>query len=108
MSGFFLKVPVVWAFAPPTIIEYRMRASENVGLFARCADLGDLLREGNGVTEYRIFYNETWDSDREAAEHISDCPGVRLFPQPGEGHGVAPEMARLGRLAGVIADFEGV
>lgn len=106
-SGYFLKVPIVWAFGPRGRVSNRLQefgAGDPVS--RRCWSLRQLLSEGNGVTEYRIFFNEAYTPDREIAEELADCPGVRLFPQPGDGHGVVMTMAAMGRLENLIVPFE--
>jgi hypothetical protein len=105
--GYFLQARVVWAFAPPStqMLPPYLRFPHDE-LSERCADLRWLLAESNGVTEYRIFYNESYQEDREAAEALGHCPGVRLFPQAGEGHGVVFTMADSGALSGLIDPFE--
>lgn len=108
VSGYFLKVPIVWSFGPMTLIDEPYRPSESDPISRRCFDLGELLRDGNGVTEYRIFYNNGYKPDVVAAERLKNCPGVRLFPQPGDDHGVVYTMADLGSLADVLVPFEGI
>jgi hypothetical protein len=105
-SGYFLKVPIVWAFAPMTQITTNARLNAGDPLSRQCMDLAELLRSGNGVTEYRIYYNERHRKDREAGERMARCPGVRLFPQPGRVHAVVPTMFRLGRLVNLVPPFE--
>jgi hypothetical protein len=109
-SGFFLRASVVWAFAPLTEITevYEGSALPDDAISLRCRDLQALLREGNGVTEYRVFYNEHYETDRKAAERLEKCPGVTLFPQPGEDHPVVLTMDQLGRLRGLLVPFEPV
>ena len=107
-SGHYLKAPIVWAFGPMTQIRGRFALYANDAVSQRCTDLAEVLSEDNGVTEYRVFYNEGFDMDREAVERIADCPGVRLFPQSGEGHQVVVTMAETGQLRDLLVPFEAV
>ena len=79
-SAHFLKVPVSWAFGPLTRIPEEDRVHPNDAVSDRCTDLTELLRESNGVTEYRIYYNESHEVDRIAAERVAGCPGVKFVP----------------------------
>lgn len=98
-SGYYLRVPIVWAFAPPD----RGRVPPSVSAQdPPWMDLYRLLFNGNGVTEYRIYYNAGCVPDRRYAEGLKDCPGVRLFPQPGHHHCVIHTLARLGKLNGIL------
>lgn len=108
-SGYFLKVPIVWAFAPPmTKTDGEISDRSGNAIVDRCSDLAELLRYGNGVTQYRIFYNESFNRDRNAAERLAGCPGVQLFPQPGYGHQVVISMKEMGGLSSVLVPFESV
>jgi hypothetical protein len=104
-SGYFLNARIVWAFAPPRCrVEVTPRPDDEISL--RCMDLTELLREGNGFTEYRIIYNEGYRKDREVAERLAPYPGVQLFPQQGEGHRVISHLYMSGKLHEVFSPFQ--
>lgn len=102
-SGYFLKVPIVWIFSLPLLRTLPFRAGTGAvdEISIRCADLRRLLRDGNGVTEYRLFYNEHYSPDRITAESLAGCPGVRLFPQPGRDHSVVMTMEEQDLFGGL-------
>ena len=62
-------------------------------------DLRRLLAEWNGVSRYRLYFNESWARDREAAVSLEHLPGVTLHPQDGEGHVVLRHLLTTGALA---------
>jgi hypothetical protein len=102
LSGHFLKVKKVWAFAPPVPVE----TSEYIAYVdAQFGDLSRVLDKDNGTTEYEIFFNESLQSDRAAAERLRDLPGVTLSPQGGEGHAVVIHLAKTGRLKSLLPAF---
>jgi hypothetical protein len=104
-NAYFLQVPIVWAFAPPvTRLDVVLEPDDAAS--RRCSDLATLLRDGNGCTEYRIFFNQQFDGDREAALRLADCPGVRLFPQKGNDHQVISTLYESGGLKDLLIPFE--
>lgn len=108
-SGYFLRTKIVWAFAPPVTQIDVTRLGSALRLddtSQRCLDLVQLLAVGNGVTEYRIFYNEMYAPDRTAAERLSGCPGVMLCPQRGDGHLVVSALGQEGQLESIFVPFE--
>jgi hypothetical protein len=98
LFGHALCANEVWAFSPLTM------AAPEVGrrIPAERADLARLLRSSNGVTRYNVYYNEADRTDRDAAERLGTCPGVRLWPQRGDGHNVVKTMLEDGRLATLL------
>lgn len=102
LSGHFLKVEKVWAFAPPVPVEQN-EYIEYVDV--EFADLSRVLSASNSATEYEVFYNESLEQDRVAAERLRDLPGVTLAPQAGEGHGVVVHLAQTGRLKTLLPPF---
>jgi hypothetical protein len=111
VSGHFLKVSIVWAFAPPARIERQYMRLPVAGCAPDpldCTDLLQVLRAHNGVTEYRIYFNEAEEADRVAASQLARCPGVRLFPQGGEGHGVVHHLVETNQLVGMMPPFVAV
>jgi hypothetical protein len=110
LGGYLLGAREVLAFAPPTdLATVSSDQGLNVTLIdPRYSDLQRLLRASNGVTKYKIYYNESSEYDRDAALRLQDCDGVSLHPQQGTGHGVILHMAKLGALPGLIPAFAGV
>jgi len=109
--GFFLKAHVVWALAPPrthfdSAEAGQLLASVTDPISTQCLDLAQLLAQGNGVTEYRIFYNQEFDRDREAGVRLQHCPGVTLHPQPGQGHQIVTTLNNQGRLPDLLEPFK--
>jgi hypothetical protein len=98
LFGHALCADEVWAFSPMTM------AAPDVcpAIPAERADLALLLRSPNGVTRYNLYYNETDNDDRCAAERLAACAGVALWPQHGEGHNVVSRMLECGQLATLL------
>lgn len=108
MSGYLLRVQIVWAFAlPDTGLKHPQGHYLEGTEYESSLQLSDLLKCGNGVTEYRIYYNRSEEQDRRAAESLVGCPGVKLFPQSGLEHPVVHTLARQGRLDDVLIPYEG-
>lgn len=113
LSGYLLRADVVWAFAPMVRIQdnFRVSAGEH-GLseetYERYTDMTKLLAEGNGKTEYRIYYNRHFAPDVQAISALEGLPGVQLFPQDGADHFVVQELARTNMLSGLLPAFEEV
>ena len=98
LAGHFLKADAVWAFAPP--VRLRVDGEGNLDYVdPRFADVAAILAEGNGVTRYRVYFNEGYEPDLESCSLLSDTPGVQLFPQAGGGHGVVLHLAATNRLS---------
>lgn len=108
LSGYFLKVPIVWAFSLPStrLDRYGQHYLHGLSTKYHCNDFRDLLQDSNQVTEYRLFYNEEFEKDRQSAEQLMDCPGVKLFPQSGSGHLVISTMASAASLRNLLVPFE--
>lgn len=102
LVGHFLKVKQVFAFAPPVPVSTGERISY---VDERYCDIGAVLAQGNGVTQYEVYYNEATDVDRVAAERLRGLPGVTLHPQQGSGHAVILHMAKEGQLATLLPPF---
>ncbi|HEX2880151.1 MAG TPA: hypothetical protein VHO25_11535 [Polyangiaceae bacterium] len=102
LSGHFLKVKKVWAFAPPVPVQPTDRIAYVDPEFS---DLGRVLAADNGTTQYEIFFNESEQTDRLAAERLRELPGVTLSPQAGEGHGVVVHLAQTGQLGRLLPEF---
>ncbi|HEX2881308.1 MAG TPA: hypothetical protein VHO25_17390 [Polyangiaceae bacterium] len=106
LSGYFLKAREVWAFAPPTDLK---TVCEEFGgteiLDPNYADLRPFLENGNGVTKYHIFYNESATHDRVAALRLQSCDGVVLHSERGTGHGVVIHLAETGKLKTLMPAF---
>lgn len=105
-SGHVLEADVVWAFSPPTVVPKKFR-SEHHPVASKYLDLAELLRDGNGVTEYRIYYSAGNEHDRKAAKNLEKLPGVKLFPQRGGGHGVIGRLKFNGGLETILPPFTG-
>jgi hypothetical protein len=103
LSGHALKAEAVWAFAPPVVLRPEPPLDH---VDARFADLATILHEFNGVTRYRVYYNEAHTPDRLACSKLATAPGVQLFPQGGEGHGVLQHMLKTNRLQGLMPPKE--
>jgi len=121
VGGHLLKVKTVWAFGltrlfivpsergievplPPVVMEnipLRARVSRAIRrlrIRRPYLHLAELLAQGNGVTEYRLFYNRDYRRDSAVAKALAGCPGVRLFPLDGKDHNVVASLVRDGAL----------
>lgn len=106
--GYYLEVDVVTAFAPATLINVaavreKRSLPSSWTLPERHGDLEKLLAQGNGKTEYRLYYCQDCLSDRNYAERLAHCPGVSLYPQPGERHNVVEVMDDHGGLESIFS-----
>ena len=112
LSGYFLAVEQVFAFAPPVPLERRWIQHQpgpgEAPRYRDTEDLSQLLRGGNGKTCYRIYYNESSVPDRRSARRIAQCPGVSLAPQSGHGHNVMDHLSASGRLDSLLPAYERV
>jgi hypothetical protein len=102
LSGHFLKAKGVWAFAPPVPV---MPNEHVTYIDQRFADAAAILARDNGATTYHVYYNEAQALDRRAAERLKPLPGVRLYPQSGEGHLVLGHMLQNRSAVGLLPDF---
>ncbi len=102
--GHYLKVDRVYAFAPVTKVSdvgrYRRKFAlpDKWNLPKQHRDLGEFLNNGNGVTDYRIYYCEIFEPDIERVSTIRDCPQVSFYPQEGHEHSVLQLLNRSGML----------
>ena len=78
--GHLLKARAVWSFglARTTVPVLNSQGDP--------WDLEKLLCEWNGVSRYYLYFNQSWERDREAAMRLAQLPGVELCPQRGDGH----------------------
>lgn len=107
LFGHYLNVDAVYAFAPQTLIDLeRLQAvarRNDIWRFPEThRDLALLLAGHNGQTRYKVYYCEDNAIDRRSAERIGGCPGVELYPQPGDAHVVIRELHRAGRLRDLL------
>lgn len=107
LFGHYLKVDVVYAFAPATQINLRdlkkYGGCKDVSRISeQHRDLARLLAEHNGRTRYKLFYCEGCRRDHAYAEHLRNLPGVELYPQLGNTHNVIHAMHESGRLRGIL------
>ena len=103
LFGHYLKVDVVYAFAPVTLINV-----DDLKRFGGCKDtsriteehrdLALLLANYNGRTRYKLFYCDGHVRDRKYAERLQHLPGIELCPQPGTTHNVIQAIYESGRL----------
>lgn len=108
LFGHYLGVDAVYAFAPQTRLDLKLlrqlTARDDGALFPSAhRDLALLLAQGNGRTQYDLFYSQGNATDRRFAERLRRCPGVRLHPQPGTDHRVIKGMYESGRLRELLA-----
>lgn len=104
MFGYLLKAKAVWAFAPRSArpVERNAQAWSN---------LVELLKEGNGVTEYKILYSANDQYDPMLIEEIKHCPGIKtqqIEPHGKDKHQVLKEMADTGELSDLFPKFVAV
>jgi hypothetical protein len=103
LFGHYLKVDIVYAFAPVTSINLddlkKYGGRSDISRIAQeHRDLAVLLKQHNGRTQYKLFYCEGNVRDRNYAEHLKGLPGVELCPQPGTTHNVIQAIRDSGRL----------
>jgi hypothetical protein len=107
LFGHYLKVDVVYAFAPVTSINLndlkKYGGSKDVSRIPeQHRDLALLLAQHNGHTRYKLFYCQANNRDRSYAEHLRDLPGVELCPQRGTSHNVIQAIHQSGRLRDIF------
>lgn len=99
LCGHYLKAKAVWGLGLERVVyEDGERLDDGI-----VWDLRKLLSEHNGVTEYRLYYNEAHENDRRVAESLAGLPGVRLFPQDGDGHNILAPLVASGDLSDFLA-----
>ena len=87
LFGHYLDVDCVYAFGARSQISEEL-VDPSIDIPPEHRDLSVLLSNWNGRTRYRVYYCEGFEPDRTAAERIGGCPGVELFPMPGNTHNV--------------------
>ncbi len=100
-AGHYLKAPLVYALAPTKFV-YEPLADPRSDIDW---DLLRLLKNHNGVSEYRIFYNKGCEHDSYIADSLGELPGVKLFPQEGVKHDVITSMAKAGVLERLLPEY---
>lgn len=103
LLGYYLKPDWVTAFGAPTHIDcdaYRKKyqQADSWALPVAHQQLNTLLEKGNGKTRYRLYYCRDYITDRDNAKRLKNCPGVTLYPQEGDRHGVVQEMNKRNLL----------
>ncbi|KKL19513.1 hypothetical protein LCGC14_2464700 [marine sediment metagenome] len=84
LFGYLLAARQVWSLAPG-------------GEWGRQL-LADLMVDGNGTTEYDIFYSRQVPEDQAFAESLRACPGVRLALREDHGHLMIRGLLQSGEL----------
>lgn len=107
LFGHLLEVDEVYAFAPQTVLDMALvrllsgrRDLDRIPDEHR--DLRRLLERQDGSTRTKIFYCQGRAVDARLAEHVADCPGVELHPQPGDTHLVLQVMHAAGTLRSAL------
>lgn len=103
LSGHYLKAEIVWSFGLLTteLMQTQGRYS-TMQSEIQFDHLKELMQQHNGVTEYRLYFNNRHARGRLAAESLAACPGVHLYPQDGNGPFVIADMVRAGELEGML------
>jgi hypothetical protein len=106
LFGRLLEAEEVWAFGPPTDIDQpsHQQMLGDLSVPRERRDLAQLLGSPNGKTIYNVYFNEGCAEDAAAAQRISHCDGVRLWPQPGKTHDVLSVMFENDRLATLLPE----
>jgi hypothetical protein len=91
LFGHYLEADIVYAFGAQSQISSTI-VDPALAIPPQHRDLSVLLANWNGRTRYRMYYSEGFAPDRSAAERMSNCPGVELFPVPGKSHNVFKEI----------------
>lgn len=92
LFGYVLGVKKVWAFAPGVVWGRKL--------------LMDLMVEGNGVTEYDIYYSQQPKKDRRFAESLQGYPGVRLVHREEYGHLQINGLISAGEFQTILPEFK--
>ena len=100
--GYHLGVEAVWALSPQTLVKRLVRTDS--GSDVEASDLAPLMANGNGRTTYHIYYNQSHDVDERAAQRLAGAPGVRLWPQGGEGHVVVKYLIESQQLSSIFPE----
>lgn len=64
-----------------------------------------LERYNNNFTQYNIYFGEHNSTDKNMAERISSCNGVKLFPIDSSKHTVAKPMISSGLFKEILLNF---
>jgi hypothetical protein len=107
LFGHYLKVDVVYAFAPVTRIDLddlkKYGGRQDVSrITEEHRDLTRLLAKHNGRTRYKIFYCDGHVRDRNYAKRLQGLPGIELHPQRGTTHNVIQAIYESGRLRDIF------
>jgi adenylylsulfate kinase-like enzyme len=99
MFGHMCRLDTVWAFSPRGC---RAESGKQDREWLR-----DLLKNHNGVTQYRIWYSWKNKRDKAFAELLADCPGVTLHPsrEGGSRHSLIRYLAENNALRSVLPAF---
>ena len=101
VTGHLLGLPVVHALAPMHVVPV---TSQNA--LEPAWALPNVLREHNGVTEYRVYFNEAHPRAHEVAQELAKLPGVVLVPQAGQGHDIVTPLIESGLLGRMFPEPE--
>lgn len=115
LFGHYLGAKEVHAFGAMTLIDLDQLLHENspyrnlqhqidLRLFPEAhIDLKLLLDKGTGETQFHLYFSEDYAEDREQAERVASCPGVKLHPLPGRTHNVFDVKENLGLLQNLFS-----
>lgn len=104
LFGHLLRAKTVWAFSPRTAV------TDRAADIAAQQALHDRLVEDNHVTDYQLWYARRNRQDRNFAEVLRDCPGVRLREHTGHGatHFLLDRMILHGEFQTLLPPDPGV
>ena len=96
MFGHLCRMQSVWAFSPRTA---RPHGSDEA-----MGRLKEMLCKHNGVTRYNVLYSAANKRDKEFADWLVGCPGVRMHPyhEYGDTHGLLWYLAYHGNLRDIL------
>lgn len=113
LFGALVEADVVLCFAPQTVIDLEVLAAMGddrwddqlrdltaTGVIEqRFADLSLALpRARTGATRFELYFDETFDADRQHAERLGSVEGVELHRLQGGAHSIARDMRESGQL----------
>ena len=107
LFGHYLQADLVHAFGPQTLVDLGKTKLEPGEIPEAHRDLSTLLSNWNGHTRYKVYYNEGFERDRLAAERLAACPGMELFPMPGDTHNVFKDNGRYAMLKNLFPPLKG-
>lgn len=105
LFGHYLEADMVYAFGARSQVSEEL-VDPDVDVPPQHRDLAILLANWNGRTRYRMYYSEGFEPDRLAAERMSQCPGVELFPLPGTTHNVFKDINARKLLRDLLPPLE--